>query len=432
MGRRRVLLPAFGALVLLAGAGGLAIWLTRAPAASHGSAQSAGVELVPAAQQADGRLLGVSAVSANSAWAVGVSCELCGISAQLGRALIMHWDGTTWSRVRSPSPGGSAYLGAVSSGPGGRAWAVGDYCPSDCSGSITGLRTLILRWNGTAWSRVPSPSPGPRSGFAYLAAVSSGPGDTAWAVGDYCASGCGTSSGDEVPLILRWDGTAWSQVASPGPGGDGGLNAVSPGPAGTAWAAGWYCPSRCGEPAPAGERTLILHWNGTAWSPAASPRPGGAEVLGGVARGPSGTAWATGFYCSSGCGTSSEYDRTLTLRWDGTAWSQVPSRSPGAGGFLIGASQGPAGSAYAAGYYCICRASSERDLGLILRWDGTAWSQIISPDPGGPAQLFAVSSDPAGSTWAAGYYCTSGCGTKVETDQTLLLGVPARLIGTSG
>lgn len=421
--RRGILVSALGALVLLAAGGGVAVWLQRVPASSHGSLQLArGVELMPPAQQAAGRLMSVSAESATSAWAVGVSCELCGISAAVGGPLIMHWDGTTWSRVRSPALSGSAFLAGVSSGPVGSAWAVGYDCPSDCSSSITGARTLILRWDGTAWSRVPSPSPGPSSGFAFLDAVASGPGDSAWAVGDYCASGCGTSSTHDVPLILHWDGARWSQVPGPSLGTDDGLDAVSAGPTRTAWAVGWYCPSRCSSnDAPAGERTLTLRWDGTAWSHVASPRPGAAEVLDGVDLGPDGSAWATGWSCSSGCGASSEDDQTLTLHWDGTAWSEVTSPNPGAGGFLGGASQGRAGSAYTVGYYCKCRASSEQDVSLILRWDGDAWSQITSPSPGGPAQLSAISSDPAGSIWAAGYYCTSACGTNLETDQTLLV-----------
>lgn len=418
--RRRVLLSVLAALVLLGGGGGLAAWLSHASAVSHRPLRSAaGVVLVSPAQPVAGRLNGVSVVSATSAWAVGMSCEPCGASWP-SRALILHWDGTTWSRVRSPSPGGTASLQSVSSGPGGSAWAVGYYCPSACTGSLTGVRTLTLHWDGTAWSQVASPSPSPRSGFAYLTAVTLVPGSGAWAVGAYCASGCGTASAVERPLILRWDGATWSQAASPRTGGGGNLNSVSPGPGGGAWAVGGYCPSRCGKVAPAGSRTLILHWDGTAWSRMTSPRPGGAEVLASVDSGAAGTAWAAGFYCASGCGTSSEYDQALILHWDGTAWSQVTSRTPGLVNTLLAVSAGPVGSTWASGLYCPCRTSSEFQA-LIMRWDGTTWSQVTSPSPGRSSQLLAVSSNPAGGTWAVGWYCTSGCGTQLETDQALLL-----------
>ena len=200
--RRRVVVSALGALVLLAAGGGVAIWLERVPAVSHGSPQVArGVGLMPPAQQAAGRLLSVSVASATSAWAVGVSCELCGISARAGRALIMHWSGTTWSSVRSPSPGGAAELNSVSSGPGGQAWAVGWYCLSDCGSSLVGVRTLIMHWDGTAWSHINIANPG---GPAQVSAVSAGPVGSTWAVGYYCTSACGTSLETDQTLLLRW------------------------------------------------------------------------------------------------------------------------------------------------------------------------------------------------------------------------------------
>jgi hypothetical protein len=32
-------------------------------------------------------------------------------------------------------------------------------------------------------------------------------------------------------------------------------------------------------------------------------------------------AWAVGSYCSSHCAENSERDKTLILHWNGTAWS---------------------------------------------------------------------------------------------------------------
>ena len=59
-------------------------------------------------------------------------------------------------------------LTSVSADSASDAWAVGSYI-SD----TTGVRdTLILHWNGTAWSRVASPSPGTR--FSVLNGVSAG------------------------------------------------------------------------------------------------------------------------------------------------------------------------------------------------------------------------------------------------------------------
>jgi hypothetical protein len=62
--------------------------------------------------------------------------------------LIVHWNGTTWFRVASPSPGAHPGLLAVTATSAANAWAVGDY--STPAGQP---RTLILHWNGTNWSR---------------------------------------------------------------------------------------------------------------------------------------------------------------------------------------------------------------------------------------------------------------------------------------
>jgi hypothetical protein len=80
------------------------------------------------------------------------------------------------------------------------AWAVGRTGTS---------KTLILRWNGSAWKRVPSPTP---TGGGNLRGVAATSARNAWAVG---ASGTGKT------LILRWNGSRWKQVASPTPGPSG-------------------------------------------------------------------------------------------------------------------------------------------------------------------------------------------------------------------
>src|SRR5207247_2313765 len=48
------------------------------------------------------RLYGVAATSSNDVWAVGASQDVASVP---GRTLIEHWDGSAWSIVPSPSPG---------------------------------------------------------------------------------------------------------------------------------------------------------------------------------------------------------------------------------------------------------------------------------------------------------------------------------------
>src|SRR5258708_19092275 len=54
-------------------------------------------------------LKGVAVVSACDAWAVGND-----VSAGASQTLILHWNGTRWTRVASPNPGGPAHDNSLS------------------------------------------------------------------------------------------------------------------------------------------------------------------------------------------------------------------------------------------------------------------------------------------------------------------------------
>jgi hypothetical protein len=172
-------------------------------------------------------LNGVRVVSANDAWAVGAYAH----GGTHKKTLILHWNGATWKQVASPSPGGSGndnYLFAVATISHRDAWAVGEIVTS------TGIQTLALHWNGTKWVHMASPSPGAAS---ELFGVSTTSASNAWAVGEVTA---GTA---EQTLILHWNGRKWARVASPNPGGlahDNTLDAVAATSTSSAWAVGSY------------------------------------------------------------------------------------------------------------------------------------------------------------------------------------------------
>jgi hypothetical protein len=313
-------------------------------------------------------LHGVSAAPGGSAWVAGDTCASgCGTSSEADRTLILRWDGLSWSQTASPSPGRTAFLYGVSASPDGSAWAVG------YTGTSSGAdRTLILRWDGLSWSRVASPSPGRD---ALLLGVSAGPGRTAWAVGDSCMSRCGTTSAVYRLLIMHWNGKAWSLVTGPGLASDAYLYGVSAGLGGSAWAVGYICTSGC-HTASEADQMLILRWDGTIWSQAAAPGLGSSALLDAVSTGAGGTAWAVGSSCTPGCLAPRAATRALILHWDGTAWSQAASPSPAGKAILTGVSTGPGGSAWAAGYTCTpgCFAPSEANQTLIMRWNGDTWA----------------------------------------------------------
>jgi hypothetical protein len=84
-----------------------------------------------------GSLDGVAATSTSNAWAVG--------STGRAKTLILHWNGTAWKQVPSPSPAPSPELSGVTATSATSAWAVGQ------TGTAGRIKTLILHWNGTTW-----------------------------------------------------------------------------------------------------------------------------------------------------------------------------------------------------------------------------------------------------------------------------------------
>jgi hypothetical protein len=254
---------------------------------------------------------------------------------------VLRWDGTRWAHVPSPTPAGGADLTGVSATSASDVWAVGSY-------GIVG-RTLAMHWDGTNWTRLPTPSPGGVQG-SMLLGVASVPDSGAWAVGCY-----GTpASGAEHTLALRWTGTRWARAPAPSPGASCCLSAVTAVSPSDAWAVGTAASSVNGL-----DRTLVLHWDGTRWTKLASPSPrvGGSELN--AVSAPSATsAWAVGDVVSN------QVYRTLILRWGGARWRTVASPSQGSS-LLNGVSAVCGRGALAVG--------SGGTASLALRWTGSRW-----------------------------------------------------------
>jgi hypothetical protein len=309
-------------------------------------------------------------------------------------ATFVHPTGTTWKQVHSPNPG-SAFnkLYGVAVVSSRRAWAVGDYSNSN---SGTRARALILRWNGTAWKRVRSPNPG--SALDNLTGVAATSASNAWAVG-YDNNGVGTAS---RTLIEHWNGTAWKTVPSPSPGGSGTfhssvLNGVAAISATKAWAVGSYIDRTTHR-----LRTLIVRWNGTAWKQVPSPNVAFADnELNAVAATSARSAWAVG---DSGTYPANQ---TLIERWNGTAWKKVRSPNPSGSGdsnILMGVAATSGTNAWAVGSDCtMCGSEAQFTDTLIVQWNGSKWQQVSSPSPNGFSNtLLGVAATSASNAWAVG------------------------------
>jgi hypothetical protein len=292
--------------------------------------------------------------------------------ANTSQTLIESWTGLGWSNVPSPSPSPTENIldGVACSGP--RACtAVGSVAVG------ADQQTLIESWSGTAWSIVPSPSTSPTENT--LLGVSCFDLTHCMAVGD-----AQVSANVLQTLTESWNGSTWSIVPSPdvSTSEDNKLDGVSCSGPTDCTAVGYDNTAVGGE-------TLVESWNGTAWSIVPSPNPAIPPY------------WVFGSFLDAVSCTSStacmavgdtnpnyrEY-QTLIESWDGTAWSIVPSPTPGSdpepASFLGGVSCITPSSCIAVGDSLGIGGEGIDDSTLIESWDGSTWSVVPSPDRANP------------------------------------------------
>ena len=322
-------------------------------------------------------LLGASARTSNDAWAVGE--QFAGAGQAPPPPVSYHWNGNTWSLVATPTLSVSSALFAVSASTATDAWAVGF--------SILGRHshgTLIEHWNGSAWS-VNSSLVVTGSAAQLNGVVDLSPSN-AWAVG----KGSGGS------LLAHWNGSAWSSVTIPdpdfSPGADESISASS---ATDIWVVGTTVNTTTGTTS-----AEALHFNGTAWTVVPMQQPGtNTPTIGAVTAISATNAWAVGEDIGA---TSAIGGSTLIEHYNGTSWSIVPSPTPGADPGLTGVAARGSGDVYAVGNN-LPSINGGVVQGLILRWNGSTWSQDNDPTDGSYSPLFAAAAVPgAANEWAAG------------------------------
>jgi len=244
----------------------------------------------------------------------------------------------------------------------GEAWAVGSVGDPAQPSAVE-----IQRWDGAGWARAEAPSPG--SFINELRGVDASEPNDVWAVGR-------TSSGfGEAPLVLRFDGTAWTEVEVPDEV-DGVLNDVAALAPNDVWAVG-----SVGDPAASLERALVLHWDGAVWAIVDVRRAigGGKALLRDIDAVSPTDLWVVGY----------QHNQPLVLRFDGQAWSKSGTEVPGDLAAI---------EAFAT--------SEVWGIGTpIQRFDGTGWTEFttIRGDTAlagaaavGVQDIWAVGSRPAG------------------------------------
>jgi len=147
---------------------------------------------------------------------LSVSCTSSSSCTSVGRAakkpFAERWNGSEWTRVTAPNPEGAteATLEAVSCSSSSACMAVGNY-----KGSSGPRKTLTERWNGTIWSVVASPNPGGEAS-ARLQGVSCLSSSSCIAAG---LSTTGFIPSQESTLAESWNGSEWTLLTTPNPEG---------------------------------------------------------------------------------------------------------------------------------------------------------------------------------------------------------------------
>jgi hypothetical protein len=368
-----------------------------------------------------GNFFDVSCTSPTACMAVGPA------PAYNAPPLVERWDGSTWTVQYPPSSGGS--LTSVSCSSSSACTAVGS------SGSGNGM--LLEAWNGTQWRVQPTPNLD-RGYGAFLSSVSCTSASACLAVGSSNQFGAGVAR----TLVLRWDGTEWSVLPTPvfaGPQDEvltgvsclsamaciavGYLAGPTELPLEEAWnGARWVVHATVSPPDPVliprltdvscssaaaciavGGYTSVLtvteRWNGRRWSPVRAPNQGNQNnSLAGVSCSARSACMAVG--AISGIEPNIDLDGAVAARWNGRRWSRAANAGERNEGALLGVSCGSATACVAVGY------SGFSGHAVAERWNGRRWSLVRTPPAAGPhrlSRLKAVSCASRTACTAVGY-----------------------------
>ena len=419
LGRRRLLWVTAAAVVTAAAAvtaialatrsGPATIYLGLSPARAAGgllarrlgSALPSGGPVAGKHVTPGDELTDVAVLSPADAWAVGGSVAAqapaglpvivlpSGPAPGYGYSLVAHWDGAAWRKVAVPDVGPLAAVAACARND---VWAI-PY------GYVTGR---ALHWDGSNWQVVslPTPSRADVSAVELHDIVALAPDDV-WIVGMCWLRHRPPSV---RPVVLHWDGEAWTSVAVPLPRARvaASLSSVSGSGADDVWAVGTWgaTPYRGGVP------TLVEHWDGSAWRRIPSPH-GVLDGLKTVAVRTSTDVWAAfthGLIHWDGASwhpfrvartrSSDPYELALVPpadawavadgfveRWDGRRWHLIADAALGirpSGGWVTYKSVAGTGpdDVWIAG---VATPPGGPSQALLLRWDGRVWSRLPLP-----------------------------------------------------
>ena len=318
---------------------------------------------------------GLWAAGPRDAWLAGDECAdpaTCGdADAGNGTVVVRHWDGRAWRVVTPPK----AYIdspldqgvAAVAATSGTNAWVLA------ARGTDEVAYTDALHLNGNRWA---APV---RLDAAIQTAVAPSPTEL-WAFGEPSWSG-------PPGYFAHFNGRTWTHGSFPFIGTASAARSAS-----DVWVGG------------GGDGTAPLgieHWNGRQWHITPLPDLGVPPTdllwatINGLADDGPGDVWAD---ISTSADASGNRPGTIILRWNGKAWSRVafpyagsassPVASDGHGGIWLATASG----------------AGDDTIEWFDHYAGGGWSRVRAPSGDGeqPEVLYLSSMSGTGSMWAAG------------------------------
>jgi hypothetical protein len=326
-------------------------------------------------------LLGVDAVSAKDAWAVGFAASKSGQSVQ---ALVRHWAGKRWSTVTLPAKIAKKWN---SEDPFDASLGVSSPTNVWMFSPITGK---YLRLNGKRWSLGTVPGANPASGsLVEITSVRVFSSADVWAFGGIDKVSGTTES--TTPYAAHFTGRRWTVAKVPGTGPITAASATSSrsiwAVTGTVLADGIAVNPAAGVPG-------VLHWTLKAgWKQPAQPVLPAGAILTSVLAEPGGKLLVGGSEKNTKEGTT-----PLAAKWSGKSWTVTTLPGPSSAKWALSA-LAPDGKG---GTWALAQASN-RESGRIWHLSGHAWS-IVKPNFGKHTwvltQLAAVPH--TDSVWAVG------------------------------
>jgi hypothetical protein len=330
-----------------------------------------------------------SVISANDVWAVGVQTN----AASHDQTLAEHWNGTSWTIVPTPDPGPSHNdLNGVAAISTNDVWAIGEYWDP----TIGAWLEFAAHWNGSAWSVT-------ILNYGYFLAITALASNNVWVVGT-------TYYGPPQDTVIdHWDGSTWSQGTGANPSSYANqLFYVSAWSATDVWAVGIQVAS-VGSP----DESLAEHWNGSSWTVVTTPNDAGGSnsinavvaLEGGHAVGVGDGGFVNGFTPAHG--------EAWDLLASGSA-TDAPLVAPGTGDNVLEGVAISGATVEAVGFWRSTGSSARQTLAWPGTWNASThtltWGSIApSASPGSANNvLFAVAAVSPYAFWGVGYTNSGG------------------------